>query len=211
MVGAEMQKVYPSRHQPCILYVQTRDVQSQNSKWTISNLQCGLATSGVSVLALILLIMMIALCKKYRKKYVTLVDLLATYDVTGVTILGRADEQEWTVAYTFLFSTDGVHFSPLLDTIDGGESKSFDGNTDRSIPVTRNFTAVTTRWIRIFQNASMGHIALGFDVLGCHGNTIISTTQVADLKLSSNGVNSGYDVVILFTFLARASNLVSEE
>ncbi|XP_052247345.1 lactadherin-like [Dreissena polymorpha] len=104
-------------------------------------------------------------------------DLLAPYDVTGVTILGRADGQKWPLAYTFLFSTDGVNFSPLLDTRDGGEWMSFDGNTNRYTPVTSNFTAVTSRWIRIYPVASMGHIALGVDVLGCHGNTVISTTQ----------------------------------
>ncbi|KAH3721644.1 hypothetical protein DPMN_064587 [Dreissena polymorpha] len=77
-------------------------------------------------------------------------DLLAPYDVTGVTILGRADGQKWPLAYTFLFSTDGVNFSPLLDTRDGGKWMSFDGNTNRYTPVTSNFTAVTSRWIRLF-------------------------------------------------------------
>ncbi|KAH3721619.1 hypothetical protein DPMN_064555 [Dreissena polymorpha] len=110
------------------------------------------------------------------KSYIQ-VDLLASYDVTDVAILERADGREWTVAYTFLFSTDGVHFSPLLNTRDGGEAKLFDGNADPNTSVTSNFTAMTARWIRIYPNASMGSIALGFDVLGCHGNTVISTAQ----------------------------------
>ncbi|KAH3845741.1 hypothetical protein DPMN_088024 [Dreissena polymorpha] len=109
------------------------------------------------------------------------VDLLASYDVTGVAILERADGREWTVAYTSLFSTDGVHFSPLLNTRDGGEVKLFNGNADPNTSVNSNFTARTARWIRIYPNASMGSIALGFDVLGCHGNTVISTAQVLTL------------------------------
>ncbi|KAH3721614.1 hypothetical protein DPMN_064545 [Dreissena polymorpha] len=89
---------------------------------------------------------------RYFKPYIQ-VDLLATYDVTGVTILGRADGQELPLAYTFLISTNGVHFSPLMDTRVGDESKSFDGNTDRYTPVTRNFTAVTARWIRFISDS----------------------------------------------------------
>ncbi|XP_052247386.1 lactadherin-like isoform X2 [Dreissena polymorpha] len=105
------------------------------------------------------------------------VNLLAPYDVTGVVTQGRADRQEWTATFEILYSTDGIHFLPVPDTARGGGARRFDGNADQDTLVTNLFPSVTAKWIRIHPVAWMGSIALRFDVLGCHANTVFTQVQ----------------------------------
>ncbi|XP_078606444.1 uncharacterized protein LOC144879090 [Branchiostoma floridae x Branchiostoma japonicum] len=93
---------------------------------------------------------------------------LGVVAVTGVTTQGRGQSlyNQWVTSYTLHFSWDGTTFTPYKNQ--DLSDKVFDGNSDRTTPVTHLLDSpVVTKHVRFVAETWHGYICMRVEVLGC--------------------------------------------
>uniref|UniRef100_A0A2C9M9G4 Hemocytin n=1 Tax=Biomphalaria glabrata TaxID=6526 RepID=A0A2C9M9G4_BIOGL len=110
------------------------------------------------------------------------VDLLSTYEISGVTTQGSADQPSWVTKYTVYYSDDDIYFMPVKDN--SNNPIVFSGNTDQYSPVSNYFPQVIeARYIQIRPVESHNSISLRFNLLGC--NTPVPTAPTPHITYTS--------------------------
>ncbi|XP_072030010.1 uncharacterized protein [Amphiura filiformis] len=97
------------------------------------------------------------------------VDLHASRLVAGVILQGRAELSQWVTKYKVQYAEGDAPLQYVIDA--NGNELVFDGNTDRSTPITSMFPSpVEAKSVRIQPTAWYGHISMRFELLGCEGD-----------------------------------------